>query len=427
MSAIIKSAPRKLLVASFVAALCGRPAYAQIASGGDTILFRTDAAGVRTEPQYQGKPLTIGPAQATVALSARLVADSNIFRTSKSANDDIYLEVAPSVRIAAGFGAHSATLSARASTRRHARFSSEDRSVIDVNYAGRIDLGPQSAASFRTAFVRESEQRGSVGGNRLGSGPAIVQRYESSWSASTEFGRMGLSVLAGIAQRSHNPLDLANGTAISQSFRDTKTVRVAPRLNVRAGPSATIFVGGSASRTRSIDRSQGALRDASGYTLLAGVRSDAEGLIVGEVGIGWRGQNYRNTAFRDFTGLTYDATVDWYPTRLVSLRVQAGQDIVNSNFASVAGIVRRYAGATFYYDPLRNLRFVAVIEREHDDFRELKLSTSTTSTGLTARYQIGRHVDFSVFGRVISKTSSNILFVDRYNSAAAGIALTGTL
>ena len=100
---------------------------------------------------------------------------------------------------------------------------------------------------------------------------------------------------------------------------------------------------------------------------------------------------------------------------------------MNSNFASVAGIVRRYAGATFYYDPLRNLRFVAVIEREHDEFRELKLSTSTTSAGLTARYQIGRHVDVSVFGRVISKTSSNLLFVDRYNSAGAGIALTGTL
>jgi hypothetical protein len=427
MHALYKSAKRQLVVATLVAGFVAQPVCAQIASGGDTVLFRSDAAGVRVEPQYQPTPLTIGPVQATVAASARVVADSNIFRTSQSTGDDVYVEVVPSVRLVARFGAHSATLSARGSVRRYARFKSEDRDAVELTYAALVDLGLHSAASFRSAFVRETEQRGSAGADRIDARPSQVQRLESGASVGTEIGRLRIAAAASIVQRSYDPLIRENSPAVSQSFRDTETLRVAPRLDYKLGPAAAIFAGGSASRTTSIDRSQGGLRDASGYTLIAGFRSDTEGLIVGEVGVGWRGQYYRNPEFRDVAGLTYDATIDWYPTRLVSVRVQAGQDIVNSSLRRVAGIVRRSVGATFYYDPLRSLRFVMALDRDHDDFRELQFSTKTTNVSLTARYQMGRHIDVAVFGRVTSKTSSDTRFVNGYKSVGVGIALTGTL
>ena len=427
MLVFTKSAPQQLLLAALVAGLYGRSACAQITSAGDTVLFRSDVAGTRVEPQYQATPLVIGPMLATIALTARLATDSNIFRTAENARHDAYLEAIPSVGIAARFGAHTATLSARAATRRFARFSSENRNAVDVAYGGQIDLGPPSTASFRTTYGRESEQRGSAGLNLVAAGPAELQRIESSASVSTEFRRLGVSASVGIARRSYDALRPANSPAISQAFRDIKALRVGSRVNFRAGPAATIFASGAANRTQSIERSQGQLRDATGYTLLAGLRSDTESLIVGEVGIGWRGQNYRNPAFRDFAGLTYDATVDWYPTRLVSVRVQAGQEIVNSNFANVAGIVRRSVGATFFYDPLRKLRFVFALNRELDDYRELGLSTQTTSAGLTGNYQIGRRVDVNAFGRIISKGSSNVRLVERYASFAFGIGLTGKL
>ncbi len=427
MLGFTKSAPQQLLFAAFVAGLYGRSACAQSASAGDTVLFRSDVAGTRVEPQYQATPLVIGPMLATIALTARVASDTNIFRTSKNTRHEVYVEAIPSIGIAARFGAHTATLSARAAARRHARFSSENRNAVDVAYGGQIDLGPPSTASFRTTYGRESEPRGSAGLNLAAAGPAEVQKIESSASVSTEFRRLGVSASASIARRSYDPLRPANSPAISQAFRDTKTLRVGSRVNFRALPSATIFASGSANRTQSIEGSRGLLRDATGYTLLAGLRSDTESLIVGEVGIGWRGQNYRNPAFRDFAGLTYDATVDWYPTRLVSVRIQAGQDIVNSNFSRVAGIVRRSVSGTFFYDPLRELRFVFALNRDLDDYRELDFSTRTTSAGLTGTYQIGRRVDFSAFGRIISKGSSDVRFVDAYDSLAVGIGLTGRL
>lgn len=422
-----KSPPQQLLFAAVVAGFYPNSACAQSVSAGETVLFRSDVAGVRVEPQYQATPLAIGPVLATIALTARFASDSNIFRTSKNVREDVYLEAVPSVGLAARFGAHTATLTARAAARRYTRFSTENRSAVDVAYGGRIDLGPPSALSFRTTYGRESEQRGSAGLNFVTAGPAEVQKIESSAAISTEFRRLGVSASASIARRSYSALQTAKGAALSQAFRDAKALRVGSRINFKVAPSATIFASGSANRTQSLNRSQGQLRDATGYTVLAGLRSDTESLIVGEVGIGWREQNYRNPAFRDFAGLTYDATVDWYPTRLVSVRVQAGQEIVNSNFASVAGIVRRSVGATFFYDPLRKLRFVFALNHDLDDYRELGISTQTTTAGLTGNYQIGRRVDVSAFGRIISKKSSNVRFVDEYDSVAVGIGLTGKI
>jgi hypothetical protein len=406
---------------------CPQYVSAQIASGGDTTLFRSDAAGVRVEPQYQIDPLSIGPLKATISITARSAAESNVFRTSKNPSDDVYVELRPSIRVLAAIGAHSATWSASVATRQYAQFTGENQSDIDLTSAGRIDLGPRASATWRTGYASETEPRGSAGANLLAARPADLQLLQSSWSARGELGHLAVSASAGVVARSYGALTLSDGRQLDQSFRNTRTLRIAPRASFSVVPTATFFLGGSATRTTSLDRQQSALRDANGYTVITGFRSETNGLIIGEVGLGWRNQTYQNPLFKSFRGVTYDATVDWYPTRLISFRLQAGQDIVNSGLPTVAGIVRNSLAARIYYDPLRNLRFLVALDHDHDAFRELDLKTNTATATLTTRYQVGRHIDLSTYARIVSKRTSDRKQLEGYNSVAVGVAITGVL
>jgi len=400
---------------------------AQIASGGDTVLFRSDAAGVRVEPQYQVPPLMLGAVQATVAMTARVVADSNVFRVAENAVDDSFVEFLPSIRLLAGLGPHSAALSAQASARRYAKLTTDNRTNLSVLANGQVALGSASSATWRIGYARERETRGAGGLNVIAARPGEFRSLQSSVAATTQFGKLSVAASLGVVQTRYAPLRLANGAALGQSFRDVRTVRVAPRASYAFGSSASFFLAGAASRTRPLDRAVAMPRDASGFAVLGGLRSETDGLLIGELGIGWRAQNYRDARFRDFSGLTYDATIDWYPTRLVSVRVQAGQDIVNSGLPTVAGIVRRSLVARAYYDPLRKLRFVLTVDRDVDAFRELGFSTRTSVATLTGRYQLGRHVDISSFGRIESRASPSNALVPGYESVAFGVAVTGVL
>lgn len=404
-----------------------RPAHGQIASGGDSILFRSDAAGMRTEPQYEPKPIMIGPLVADVRMTLRTVADSNIFRTANGDADDVSFEAVPSLRLVGAFGPHNASFSARAAVVRHAKFVSENSETVDLALGGRLDLGAGALATWRTRYAREIESRGAGGNNLVTAGPAELQILQSAWTARGDLGRLTVSLAAGIAQRSYKALALRVGGSLDQSFRDTRAVSIASRASYGITSSAAVFVAGAATKTTSLDRDAFPRRDSSSYTVLAGFRTETNGLIIGEIGIGFRGQQYENPLFRDFSGFTYDATVDWYPTRLVSVRVQAGQDIANSGLANVAGILRRNAALTAYYDPLRNLRFAVSLDRESDEFRELDQASTTVTAGLTGRYQVNPMLGVSAFVRVQQKETTSSLTVDAFNSVAIGAAVTGNL
>jgi hypothetical protein len=401
--------------------------YAQITSGGESTLFRSDAAGVRVEPQFEPKPLTIGPWLADIRLTARAVADSNVLRTTTAPTSDTAVTVSPSVRLSGRFDTYNISASARADVKRWAKRVRENSETFDLSLGGRIDLDGSSEATWRTQYAREVEPRGSAGANITTTGPSELGFLQTTLTARSALGRLTVSVATGIAQRKYLALVQPKGAALDQSFRDTRALFVAPRANFALTPATSFFLAGAATKTTSVDRRLMGLRDSVGYTVLAGFRTEATRLIVGEIGVGWRGQNYGNAAFKDFGDLTYDATVDWYPTPLVSVRLQAGQDVVNSGLPQVAGIARRTLRWNTYYDPLRNFRISVEAEHEKDRFREIGLTTNTATATLTGRYQIDRHLSMSSFWRWQNKVTSNTVGAGGFTDFAAGLALTGSL
>lgn len=404
-----------------------QPAQAQIASGGGSTLFRSDAAGVRIEPQFEPRPIQLGPIQADVRLTTQAVVDSNIFKTPRNETSEAYIVAMPSVRMVGSFGLHRVNFSASGDLKRYARTTRENNETFDISLGGQADLGPETRMTWRTQYAREVESRGSAGVNDVDIEAGEADIIQSAWSARTSFGRLTVATSAGIVRRSYKPLLLATGKTLDQSFRDTRTWSVGPRANFALTPATAIFVSGAATKNTSVNRALSTLRDSSSFALLGGLRTESDGLIIGEVGIGWRGQNFQNPLFKGYRGFTYDVTLDWYPTPLVSFRLQGGQDVANSGLASVGGILRRSTTLNGYYDPLRKLRLNIGIDYQRDVYREIGLVTNTYTNSLTARYLIGRQLSASSFIRLQWKDTSNRLQLGGYTSVAGGLAVTGNL
>ena len=418
---------RRVLTPVIIALLViAEPATAQIASGGDTTLFKSDAAGVRSEPQFAARAISFGPWLADLRLTAAAIADSNVFRAASNRESDVKLTVSPTANLVGSFGADRVTLTAEADLTRHANVATENSETFALTAGGLFDFGPNASATARLRYAHEVETRGQAGSNIVNAGPAEVRRFEGAESFRAAFGRLTIALGVGYVEQRYAPLTLRSGGSIDQSFRNTRIFSLTPRANFALSPDTSFFVATGATKTKSIRRDV-TLRDATGYRLLAGVRSESNGLVIGEVGVGWRRQNYKNPLLKDFGGFTYDVTLDWYPTQLVSLRLQGGQDITNSGLTTVAGIERRTTAFKVYYDPLRRLRLTFALDYDRDRYREIGVGTRSTTAALTSRYLISPRFSVSGYLRYQSKTSSDAATLPGYRAASAGFALTGSL
>lgn len=409
------------------ALLFTQPLQAQISSGGEGALFRSDAAGTRVEQPYAPKPIRIGPLIAEAGATLRAAGDSNVRSSAVASRSELVLVAQPFFRARSDRPMNAFGIDVRG---RFTRFSSTTRENSDEYEArvfSRIDFTDQSELSGRIGLARQVEERGEAGLNNPLSEPISFRLAQSALAGKAEFGRLQIRAGLTTARRDYAALRLVGGTLIDQSFRDTRSLAISARAAYQILPGGSVFVGGAVNDTISLKPRSGLARDATGEVILAGIRADLGALVVGEIGAGWRRQTYKNPLFSDYNGPTYDATIDWYPTPLISFRVQAGQDFINSGIPGVPGILTRELRLKVFHDPLRNLRFGVALLHQRDRYRELKLRTNTFTTEVSGEYIFGPRLTATAFVRHRDRQSTDAVTVTGYGRTVAGVSLTGYL
>jgi hypothetical protein len=404
-----------------------RCASAQTTTGGSGELFREDVAGTRIEPAFSPVPIRLGGLLADVRLSEDIRFETNVLNDGANPRSDMSLALEPLVGVRSNWGRHSLSLNARARLQRYNAVKSENRDTFDLRLAGRLDAEAPSAFSGTLRYSREAEDRGSGGNNLTGVGPSFLHILDAHAGGRTQFGKIGLEVSGEALERRYEELRGVGVTRLDQSFRDMRTITLAPRSVVPITPVTALFFSSKVSRSESIAPRPGARRDATGTSVLAGVRLEGAGLIAAEVGFGWRTHNYDLTRFRDYSGLTWDCTFDWYPTQLLSFRLQAGQDFRNSGLLQVPAILVRSVSLTGYYDIKRNVRLKLSIEDDHERYREIGLTTNTATATVSGEYSFSPRIAARLFLRYRDRASTDASRIAAYDGLTTGFSLTGWL
>jgi hypothetical protein len=412
------------------AALCAggasQAASAQIIAVAGASLFRQDAAGTRVEPQFEPPPVDVAGMTLQLEAATGLGGDTNVYR-SRVADGDVVFAASGLVGLRADLGPDSVLAHARVGTERFFRLATANADTYDLGVDSSAALSQQASLSTDLSYARQIEPRGSSGFNPTDVSPSTYRQLRAGVTAHADLGALAVTVPVTVQRQTFEDLHLTSGQSIDQSFRNSRELAVAPRATYALHSATALFLGLSINRLETIKPSALHDRSANTYTILGGVHFDLDKMLVAEVGLGWRARNYDMPYFKPFNGFTYDATLDWYPTELMSVRAEAHQDFENSGLITVAAIPRDTQRATVYYDPLRRLRTSVSLERSHDSYREIGVSTTLWTASTRASYLVTPRLTATIYGQYQSKSSTDASRIGAFHGAVFGLAFSGRL
>ena len=369
---------------------------------------------------------------------------------------DLALEVAPALTVASDWSHHALSLEASARLTRFGAVQRLNREEFKVETRGRYDFGTAAAASVRISYIRQAEPNGANGLAVLdffGFGPSLVNQRAVGANVGFRFSRASVMLDAEYSQDQYRPLHLdlpdliradqlpnsglPASVELSQDYRNRSKAELSLRLSYNLGPDLDVFLVPSLSRVRQSIRISdsefaagvpGFSSDTIG--VLAGIRKNFSRLIVVQGGVRFQHRKYDNPLLVAARRFDIEGAADWYPTPLVSVRVNAAQQFRGSGILGQADIVTRTVGVRADYEVLRNLglRFEGTVAWD----RYPVVGGRSQDIGQTARqdaavqfiWTIGRSTEASFSAGGHRRRANNSIFFGSFTASRFGISLT---
>ena len=386
---------------------------------------RTDVAGMRSEPQLTPRPLQVGSFRLDASLSTIAAYETNVLRR-RNPEGDASLSIVPQVRLSNTVDNFGVQVGASGLIRRYVSMARENLEEGVVDAAVSTRLGQDSSLRLTGSYGREAETRGISAVTDNAAEPVTFTTLATGLRADFSFGALRLSPSANYLERSYSALQLEDGTTLDQSFRDTRNYGGGLAIGYELSPLLVTFVEGGFTKVESTDPLPNLRRDSERLTLTAGVRGEVTPLVIAEVHAGYRQTNYDLARFRDVSGATFGANVQWFATPLMSFRLVAVQEPINSGRADVAGILSSRIAASAFYDPLRNLRLSTTVSFAYNDYRDVDTVAKRAGLKMQAQYMLGPQMSVGAFFDVIRQNVSGTQLVTPSTALTAGLGFTVT-
>lgn len=389
---------------------------------------QTFAAGTALEGALKG----MSPAQLADALNPKLARRA-----------DTSLSVKPDLRLSSDWGRHAVTLDASALWERYASLRRFDHTDFTVLAEGRLDIGARSNATAAFSYSRNSEEPGSNGLSlftAVGFQRSTFSRISSRVTVNHEAGKMDFSLRLLMQQDRYDPLELhlkdflrtplpggSEDIKLDQSFRSLRTLEVAPSLELKATPRLGLFLSGSLADLKGLNALGVRGRGGHRFGTLAGLRGFLTNLIVVQAGLGWQRRTYDDPALRSTNRFDYNATLDWYPTPRVSLRLKALQENLSSALPATGDLVSRSAQATVYYELRPNLVGAFDLGFAKQKYTGANLRTTKYASAFRINYRASPRLAIDTKIQIRGQNALESPFSGYARGWAASVSLTGTI
>lgn len=307
----------------------------------------------RLRPGYDAVGIGMGGFRAYPKVTVQLAYDSNVLETTVATADES-VTVQPSISIRSEWARHGLGLDASASIDRFAQRQTENSETYDVALNGVLDFGEGGHLHGLGRFARAIESRGSVGDLFPGGEP--VRYRKQQLSAGVEQHLPGLfAALDGDFARYRYDDIVYQSTKYPQDYRDRDESRVTGQAAFRIAPLMAFFTELSANRVRYQPREAAADFSSHGESILAGITFQLPAMLSGELGIGYVRQRYDELPLGPVYGLTYDLSVLWNVTPLLTATAGAHRTIQQTPYQAAPSIIESRFELKFDYELLRNL------------------------------------------------------------------------
>ncbi len=349
----------------------------------------------RSRPGLDPQGLHLGGFTLYPTLLATLAYDDNVFDTDTLTRKSGVYSIQPSVSLRSNWSVHQFNLDAGGLIQRYTNASEADFDQFNVAGAGRIDVSSNARLSTTGHFARATEPRGSIGDIFIGANPVVYRTFGGAEAAKVDLGHFQLSASGGVDRFVYNNVRVGS-TIQSQKYRNRNDINALVQLGWEVGPGIVGFVQGRYDKERYDIRTSTGTLNSHGWTVQGGVDFKITSLIVGRVGVGYLERNYQDSRFRSVNGLSYDASIVWNVTTLVTLTMNADKAVEESPDINVSGIISNHAGAKVDWEILRNILFNGRVGYTVERYRGLSRTDRRNQEGAGVRYLANRFLEIGL-------------------------------
>lgn len=385
--------------AALVAPFLGHAARAQDVSvspdaGTPFDRRRTIAVSERVQAGYEELGRRSGGFVIYPRLRASVAFDDNVLARSEQRRGDVAFSVEPSVRIVSNWARHQAGLSASVAATRFTQIRSEDSETFNVRAEGRYDAGDEVRLYGYAAYRRDVERRSAPGALRDSRRPARYNTASAGAQATWQGSNLRLSARGSAARIDYGDVITGDGIVIGSRELDRRSYQAGLRADYAVTPNLAVLVTGTwgkvdynpPSSAFTIDRS------ARRAELLGGVSFEFTDLLRGEIALGYIDQDFTSRGLRDFSGFGGRAELEYFPTLLTSVRLEASRTVQEAGNPLAPSYRRTRIGIRVDHELYRQVLVSAFADHESNRFQLPARVERRPHVGMSAQYLVDRHL-----------------------------------
>ena len=361
----------------------------------------------RERPDYQALGVHNGGFTIYPRLLVSAETNSNIYALPNNAPaplhkvGDSMVIIEPSVIAQSNWGRHSLVLRAKLDEALFNHYKTEDTTAWSVSASGRLDVHGSSFVNVGADVDHQFEARGSqvsvintlhpVSYNTQGA-------YIRGLYAQDRFrGALDLNYRAYEYQNQ----DDTSGVLVAEDQRDFSDSSIGGRLDYALTPDEAVFGKFTYSDTRYVHGTMNAALPAGAFTdkrnssttnTVIGGNFDITGLARGEIGVGYVDRKYESVNFKEVSGVSVAAKVEYFPTQLLTLTLVGQRQVNDSSFSTTGGYFQNTISAEADYELHRNIIISGAGGYERDQFPGLNRTDTVWNGQLQGRYFLTREV-----------------------------------
>jgi hypothetical protein len=380
---------------------------APVALGQGSDFFSRDkyeSVRERAQPEFDPEPIRLGTFVVRSMGEAGLVSNDNVFATSGNEQSDIVARVGADVSGTTDWSVHALGFDASAYRNQYLDLSDESTTDLTARLRGRVDVTralsvggavfAEDRAEPRTDFVN------AFGADR----PIQYTRTGVQVDADYQSDRVRWNNSLTTSEENYEDSEaLGTGLNIDQDYRDRTVLQGRSRLSYAVSPNLAVFGQGTFGQSE-YDTTQifGGLprsRDSSGYTISGGVDFELTALVRGDIAVGYLNEDKDDDFFADVSGLSVDAQMEWFPTRLTTVNFNAGRRVVDIGaFDSPSAVETRF-GAGVDHELRRNIILSGYAGISNYEYEEIDRKDENLEFGAVATYKMNKRLHWEVFAR----------------------------
>lgn len=343
----------------------------------------------RPRPDYDAKGIPLGAFRVFPTLGTTVSTTDNVLEAESGAESDVYLTLAPAVRLVSEWSQHALEFFARADVLRHADNDSEDVADWTLGARGRLDVRRTTYVSAELWQTHQHERRASPNSPGNIAEPIRFDRAHAEAGISFQPNHLRLFLGAAFDDFAYDDTPLSGGGILSNRDRDHDEIRLQARISLEVSEGFLVFA--EAVRDRRdfdlpLDRN-GVNRDSRGSFLNAGVSFDMADLLQGDLFVGFLDRQF-GAPLQDVSGLNYGASLTWSATELTTVRLSANRLLNDTTLAATSVSSDKSFGVGVDHELRRNVILRADVSIVDSDFVGTPRNDEIFSARIGASYLI---------------------------------------